>query len=173
MKRCLLILLITVFFMLMEMTMGCSGQRYHHRSMNNSSENIQVSSTDSLCLSWRAEYASLRFSQANQQVWIWPIGEFRYLTDSGFSGQAQYILIERQEASTQYRTDSASGSVILVHSRDSLHSDLQHSDQRLLEVKREVSVGAGIKGWWWLVVFLILIFIGCRWWVKKRGVWIN
>lgn len=128
----------------------------HTRSMS-----VQDSSGWSLAQFGRV----LRFSRSGLRVLILPRGPVRYHPDSGFAGEAGYLLLDSYHRSTTTRQDSLRLEAAHMQRSDSLDTRLHHSDRRQRE--KDVRPGWRLPWWGWgvlLLGLLVLVWrIGARW----------
>lgn len=71
---------------------------------------------DSVEMKWKVDRQRLQFSKADQQVVIWPKGEFRFDLDSGYRGEAVVVEVSRKVMDSVVEQEVNFGEVV-VNSR--------------------------------------------------------
>jgi Ca2+/Na+ antiporter len=115
---------------------------------------------DSLEMKWNVERQRVQFSHSDQQVVIWPIGEFRFDLDSGYRGEALVVEISRKGVDSVVEQEESLGQL-------AEHTQVQEYEQEGLEEefeylneKREVETEIN---WLVIIVGLMCVLIGIRW----------
>lgn len=153
-----LLLQLLPLLMMLQLLLACNSQRYRLRT-GESRElglNSQIRSRDSLAV-WSHDFREdFWLALHDQQVLIRPIGVFTFHSDSGFHGEATYLLWnstanelgqeQRTDISKIIRVETAAEEIGLTDKEQFVFQESQH----------EVQAVASSSIWSWLMAILAI-----------------
>lgn len=153
-----LLLQLLPLLMMLQLLLACNSQRYRLRT-GESRElglNSQIRSRDSLAALQQYFREDFWLAFQDQQVLIRPIGVFNFHADSGFQGEAAYLLWnstanelgqeQRTDISKIIRVEDAAEEISLTDKEQFVFQESQH----------EVQAVTSHSIWWWLMAILAI-----------------
>lgn len=143
---------------------SCSSRRIRQSQRLNNRSETRLMSTDSLHLQWIAGRQRLQLSAQDQQVWIWPTGEFRFRPDSGFIGSASALRIQNASQSIQQIEESVLARAGRIQSLDSSETTNLWIHNRQSETQRTHLLPSR----WWLYAGVLVALVVFYLWLRRK-----
>lgn len=143
---------------------SCSTFKLRHSQRLNDRSETRLMTTDSLRIQWQGGRRLLRISAQDQQVWIWPLGEFRFSPDSGFIGSASALQIQTALQSVQQTHDS-----LLIHtSRTQALDSAETINLRIHNRQSETRRTHILPARWWLYASGLVALVVFIFWLRRK-----
>jgi hypothetical protein len=135
---------------------SCSSWRI--REKQNFSQQVESHQLelDSLEMKWNVERHRVQFSHSDQQVVIWPTGEFRFDLDSGYRGEAVVVEISRKGVDSVVELEESFGEMVVSSQMEENQEESLEEDFEFSEGERGVMLKC--KWIWYLSGAGLLIF---------------
>lgn len=143
---------------------SCSTFKLRQSQRLNDRSETRLMTTDSLRIQWQGGRRLLRISTQDQQVWIWPSGEFRFRPDSGFIGSAAALRIQTDLQSVQQTHDS-----LLIHtSRTQTLDSAETINLRIHNRQSETRRTHILTARWWLYASGVVALVLFIFWLRRK-----
>lgn len=163
-------------FLLIVMLSSCSSWRFRQSQRLSDRSESRLTTLDSLKVRWQAGRQLLQLTAQDQQVWIWPTGEFRFSPDSGFIGSAAALHIQNTSQSVRQIEDSLIVTGTRIQALDSTELKNLRHQERITQIARSTDSASSwpsfLHRFWQKIkrvgLFLIVALAVCVGW-RLRG----
>lgn len=151
--------------------LACNSQRYRLRTetARELELNSRIRSQDSLAVLSHHQREDFWLAFHDQQVLIRPIGVFTFHADSGFHGEAAYLLWNSTGSELGQEQRAGISKITRVETATEEIGLTDKEQTAFQESHRETQAVASHSIWWWLVLLVVVVVLVMYGWLRVRG----